>query len=163
MEEFLVGHFSFNSSIFLSLIKNWSATAMWIYYWGHYSPLTDNWMVHTTLFSLGATPSVVWPQCLRACVCVCEWVFLCEGEKRRWKQSEEEREDCVDRWFSWGLFFLFYYKLINHLLSSSFKPSPHPTPTLLSLSMVRYDGYVIETSCKAYIITFLVIIHNLFS
>lgn len=49
-------------------------------------------------------------------------------------------------------FFLLYYKSIYHSLSllSSFKPSLHPIPALLSPSMAICDGYVIETSCKAY-------------
>lgn len=115
MGEFLVGHFSFTSSIFLSLIKNWSATAMWIYYWGHYSPLTDNWMVHTTLFSLGAMPSFVW--LWSVCVCVNMRARVCVwARKRRWK--ERVKTGWLD-----GLteaFFLLYYKSIYHSLSPLF-------------------------------------------
>lgn len=153
MGEFLVGHFSFTSSIFLSLIKNWSATAMWIYYWGHYSPLTDNWMVHTTLFSLGAMPSLVW------CVCVCVKERKEDGgrEKRVFKYW-------LDRWFRWSLFFPLFLLSANKSLSLLFfqaRPSIPLQPYCHCLWPDMMD-MLLKHHAK-HIIIFLVIIHNLFS
>lgn len=134
MGEFLVGHFSFTCSIFLSLIKNWSATAMWIYYWGHYSPLTHNWMVHTTLFSSQATQSV------------------CDRRKRA-------NAGLIDPWITQNLFSpLLYCKPINHLLFFLFFILK---TTLLSLSWLHVMDAVLKHQAK-HKITSLVIIHNLF-